>query len=274
MWSGKQPIRTRYSGHVTGYQPIRDQYFLMLNLPTPQLGFEKFLVKKVLTKAFLKKTRVSEHLEREYSDPSRPFGVRPSSLREAATRPHVAAPGLRPGAKRRVLYETNIELEFKIQANQSSLFRSRDWLSANQGPVSFLIRPVTGGYVIVVCFSLEGLHLKTNQNSLFRSRDWSQPIRDQSCHVLPIFQHTVKAGLRPGAKRRVLYETNIELEFKIQANQSSLFRSRDWLSANQGPVSFLIRPVTGGYVIVVCFSLEGLHFNLTETSKNQSELFI
>ena len=24
--SSKQPIRTRYSGHVTGYQPIRDQY--------------------------------------------------------------------------------------------------------------------------------------------------------------------------------------------------------------------------------------------------------
>eukprot|EP00116_Pleurobrachia_bachei_P016486 sb/3476748/ len=25
----KQPIRTRYLGHVTGYQPIRDQYFLI-----------------------------------------------------------------------------------------------------------------------------------------------------------------------------------------------------------------------------------------------------
>eukprot|EP00116_Pleurobrachia_bachei_P016967 sb/3477229/ len=24
-----QPIRTRYLGHVTGYQPIRDQYFLI-----------------------------------------------------------------------------------------------------------------------------------------------------------------------------------------------------------------------------------------------------
>ena len=26
--TSKQPIRTRYLGHVTGYQPIRDQYFL------------------------------------------------------------------------------------------------------------------------------------------------------------------------------------------------------------------------------------------------------
>ena len=29
----KQPIRTRYLGHVTGYQPIRDQYFLIWSVP-------------------------------------------------------------------------------------------------------------------------------------------------------------------------------------------------------------------------------------------------
>eukprot|EP00116_Pleurobrachia_bachei_P017530 sb/3477792/ len=27
--TSKQPIRTRHLGHVTGYQPIRDQYFLV-----------------------------------------------------------------------------------------------------------------------------------------------------------------------------------------------------------------------------------------------------
>eukprot|EP00116_Pleurobrachia_bachei_P007365 sb/3467627/ len=31
--SSKQPIRTRYLGHVTGYQPIRDQYFLIRSVP-------------------------------------------------------------------------------------------------------------------------------------------------------------------------------------------------------------------------------------------------
>eukprot|EP00116_Pleurobrachia_bachei_P003024 sb/3463286/ len=31
--TGKQPIRTRYLGHVTGYQPIRDQYFLIRSVP-------------------------------------------------------------------------------------------------------------------------------------------------------------------------------------------------------------------------------------------------
>eukprot|EP00116_Pleurobrachia_bachei_P015437 sb/3475699/ len=30
--TSKQPIRTRYLGHVTGYQPIRDQYFLIRSI--------------------------------------------------------------------------------------------------------------------------------------------------------------------------------------------------------------------------------------------------
>eukprot|EP00116_Pleurobrachia_bachei_P018651 sb/3478913/ len=30
--SSKQPIRTPYLGHVTGYQPIRDHYFLILGV--------------------------------------------------------------------------------------------------------------------------------------------------------------------------------------------------------------------------------------------------
>ena len=29
----KQPIKTRYLGHVTGYQPIRDQFFLIRQVP-------------------------------------------------------------------------------------------------------------------------------------------------------------------------------------------------------------------------------------------------
>eukprot|EP00116_Pleurobrachia_bachei_P015159 sb/3475421/ len=31
--ASKQSIRTRYLGHVTGYQPIRDQYFLIRSVP-------------------------------------------------------------------------------------------------------------------------------------------------------------------------------------------------------------------------------------------------
>ena len=29
----KQPIRASYLGHVTGYQPIRDQYFMVRSVP-------------------------------------------------------------------------------------------------------------------------------------------------------------------------------------------------------------------------------------------------
>eukprot|EP00116_Pleurobrachia_bachei_P016707 sb/3476969/ len=31
--TSKQPIRTRCLGHVTGYKPIRDQYFLIRSVP-------------------------------------------------------------------------------------------------------------------------------------------------------------------------------------------------------------------------------------------------
>ena len=31
--SSKQPIRTRYFDHVTGYQPIGDQYFMVRSVP-------------------------------------------------------------------------------------------------------------------------------------------------------------------------------------------------------------------------------------------------
>ena len=32
--SSKQPIRALYIGHLTGYQPIRNQYFLVRSVPT------------------------------------------------------------------------------------------------------------------------------------------------------------------------------------------------------------------------------------------------
>eukprot|EP00116_Pleurobrachia_bachei_P015944 sb/3476206/ len=31
--TSKRPIRTRYLGHLTSYQPIRDQYFLIRSVP-------------------------------------------------------------------------------------------------------------------------------------------------------------------------------------------------------------------------------------------------
>eukprot|EP00116_Pleurobrachia_bachei_P018213 sb/3478475/ len=37
--TSKQPIRNRYLGHVTGYEPIRDQYFLIRSVPDINLAF-------------------------------------------------------------------------------------------------------------------------------------------------------------------------------------------------------------------------------------------
>ena len=44
--SSKQPIRTRYLGHVTGYQPIRDQYFQYRSVPATDLktGYHSHVV--------------------------------------------------------------------------------------------------------------------------------------------------------------------------------------------------------------------------------------
>ena len=41
--SSKQPIRARYLGHVTGHQPIRDQYFLIRSVPGGELLDEKLV---------------------------------------------------------------------------------------------------------------------------------------------------------------------------------------------------------------------------------------
>ena len=37
----KQPIRTRYLGHVTDYQPIRDQYSLIRSVHAPDLSYHE-----------------------------------------------------------------------------------------------------------------------------------------------------------------------------------------------------------------------------------------
>eukprot|EP00116_Pleurobrachia_bachei_P010150 sb/3470412/ len=99
--TSKQPIRTRYLGHVTGYQPIRDQ-------------------------------------QREGGDRERD---RERSEGESERREIERVEGERR-EREGVLLETHHDLVYGVTQvnNQSSnsLFRSRDWLSANQGPVFLL----------------------------------------------------------------------------------------------------------------------------------------
>eukprot|EP00116_Pleurobrachia_bachei_P015113 sb/3475375/ len=50
--TSKQPIRNRYLGHETGYQPIRDQYFVLISVPpnaSPMLLLSIYFVAKTTT---------------------------------------------------------------------------------------------------------------------------------------------------------------------------------------------------------------------------------
>eukprot|EP00116_Pleurobrachia_bachei_P018956 sb/3479218/ len=56
--TSKQPIRTRYLGHVTGHHPIRDQYFLTFACLPARLGeVERY------------------HTQQRYTTLTGPFGV-------------------------------------------------------------------------------------------------------------------------------------------------------------------------------------------------------
>ena len=69
--SSKRPIRARYLGHVTGYQPIRDQYFLVRSFPAlwmlksqrQQTGFGE--ERSMLLKYAENSVFVSQHMSAE-----------------------------------------------------------------------------------------------------------------------------------------------------------------------------------------------------------------
>eukprot|EP00116_Pleurobrachia_bachei_P001816 sb/3462078/ len=63
--TSKQPIRTRYLGHLTGYQPIRDQYFLIRSVP--DLCNESINVSILQLAQQITEVRGSNRDNREYS---------------------------------------------------------------------------------------------------------------------------------------------------------------------------------------------------------------
>eukprot|EP00116_Pleurobrachia_bachei_P002858 sb/3463120/ len=84
------------------------------------------------------------------------------------------------------------------------------------------------------------LSVSTNQNSLFRSRDWL------SANQGPVFPHLSRGpqvGLMATHRESTRTSTSssssslsLGSSLSVSTNQNSLFRSREWLSANQGPV--------------------------------------
>eukprot|EP00116_Pleurobrachia_bachei_P010546 sb/3470808/ len=110
--TSKQPIRARNLDHVTGYQPIRDQYFGRFLL----LSFSLYSLNHLTCRA-----------------------------------------ALGPRAARPLLSGT--ETSKQVTTNQKSLFKSRDWLSANQGPV---FPDSVGSYLL--CFSMSGKSIKNREH--------------------------------------------------------------------------------------------------------------
>eukprot|EP00116_Pleurobrachia_bachei_P007017 sb/3467279/ len=152
-----RPIRTRYLCHVTGYQPIRDQYFLIRSVP--DVGLTRDSNDQVAS-AFSTLTTNQNSLFMSCDWLSANQGpVFPDSV------------GSFGGGEREV-------------------FRSRDWLSSNQGPVfpySDVGLTRDSNDQVASAFST----LTTNQNSLFMSCDWL------SANQGPVFPDSVGSCYLP-----------------------------------------------------------------------------
>eukprot|EP00116_Pleurobrachia_bachei_P009353 sb/3469615/ len=174
-----------------------------------------------------------------------------TSLREAATRPHVAAPGRMPGAKRRVLYETKLSCFFpsklflvlfklflfyfikKIVAGTEGRTRQGiPWLRSHPyyftGALArwgnFITKVTISRDCLITHISLQGiqemhsLHIDPVRSALFLL---CIPYNASFlCHTLTVHRatttrpHVAAPGRRPGAKRGVLYETNLSCFFR------------------------------------------------------------
>eukprot|EP00116_Pleurobrachia_bachei_P006062 sb/3466324/ len=182
----------------------------------------------------------------------------------------------------------------------TNLFRSRDWLSANQGPVfAYLVAlhpSCSPRMALASSGSPSGWNWKAEQRSMFSFTNAStgglvsvtnvilsrnRTIRSRNCVTFLSIESTPgligttiggrvvlvlgrrsaytidtstepKLGLVPSTARQQIYKAPSLEKFmnwggrkgstpatdrnKLTTNQNSLFRSRDWLSANQGPV--------------------------------------
>eukprot|EP00116_Pleurobrachia_bachei_P013550 sb/3473812/ len=126
-----QPIRTQYLGHVTGYQPIRDQYVLIRSVPDNIIT--------VLCADHAGSRRVVGSYYGRYLPIARLDPALTSSI------DHFFSSDLGLGEMDVSLVRSMMKSHLVSKTNQNSLFRSRDWLSANQGP-HFLIRSVPAGF--------------------------------------------------------------------------------------------------------------------------------
>ena len=155
-WKGrsKQPIRTCYLDHVAGYQPIRDQYFLLhtsllrviISGWKLTVSFFMFLPDRLRCCWILKMCPLTPRFrwftwEQRFRDSGmklgtntpKTIGVTINDVKMSFQKPtNYVLNYLRLPALKQWL---GVEFLSETFSNQNSLFRSRDWLSANQGPV-------------------------------------------------------------------------------------------------------------------------------------------
>eukprot|EP00116_Pleurobrachia_bachei_P008469 sb/3468731/ len=146
--------------------------------------------------------------------------------------------------------------QHKLTTNQRSLYRSRDWLSANQGLV-FLDSVANQGLVF-----LDSVEFQFQRQSIRRVKnlwgDWILNSDFGHFEKNAIFSQRALASFSPqvlgSSQRSPLGHTTgrfvgglgrggTSFRDTNTTNQNSLFMSRDWLSANKGPVFFLILSV-------------------------------
>eukprot|EP00116_Pleurobrachia_bachei_P010492 sb/3470754/ len=125
-----------------------------------------------------------------------------------------------------------------LSTNQNSLFRSCDWSSANQGPVfpdlvGSWFSPHSGffwDWIGRTCVRKGGI------NYIHYNMEFIELISD----------HVPSQSMLSFPRSRVEFEGYLSSEYhtlsaisvlwEVTTNENSLFRSRDWSSANQGPV--------------------------------------
>eukprot|EP00116_Pleurobrachia_bachei_P001454 sb/3461716/ len=160
--SEQEPTEIHYFGHVTGYQPIRRQYFLGFGRFSSSFQMDKIaaeeerssttsIYKSALASALSpeKQRAVLEQFSTQLE--SIEIQLRAAEATRASTLEHKIAERKR---KREMQLREEFEAEKLVnqgpvnrgptvravtdrnnKTNQNSLFRSCDWLSANQGPV-------------------------------------------------------------------------------------------------------------------------------------------
>eukprot|EP00116_Pleurobrachia_bachei_P007557 sb/3467819/ len=141
--TSKQPIRTRYLDHVTGYQPIRDQYFLIrsvtnMNSCSPKILGRPDLVDKSLSPEGVPKSgsdwETQTANERGSSKDTARTHTRKKIVKQRSFR-KINDKTAKRVKRRHTCFVFPPSRNRPKQVNNQSLFRSRDRLSANQGPV-------------------------------------------------------------------------------------------------------------------------------------------